>query len=122
MNKVARLRVEEPVNIDQRRVREIVSELGERAAHGLIGAALEQLALALDRTTAAAEQGDLAQVVAHADRLSRLAWQVGLVTLAGVAVDVGRCAEARDQPGLAATLSRLERIANRSLTEIWEGG
>lgn len=120
MMKIAHLRMEEDVNIDQRRVAEIVSELGERAAHNLIGAALEQLAIALRNTLAAAAQDDLAQVVAQVDRLSRLAWQVGLVTLAGVAVDVGRCAEARDLQGLAATLSRLERIGTRSLTEIWD--
>ncbi len=56
----------------------------------------------------------------HAEQLARLAWQVGLVTLAGVAVDVGSCAERQDKNALAATSARLHRIGNRSLTEIWE--
>jgi hypothetical protein len=68
----------------------------------------------------ATEKGDLAAVADHADQLSRLAWQVGLVTLAGVAVDVGSCAERQDRTGLAATASRLRRTGNRSLTQIWE--
>ena len=52
--------------------------------------------------------------------LSRLAWQVGLTSLAGVAVDVAACAERRDGIGLSATLAWLMRIGNRSLTEIWD--
>lgn len=120
MAKIARLSVDEPVNIDMNRLEEIVSELGESNASDVIGAALEQLALALDRTLTAIERGELARAVTHAERLSRLSWQVGLVTLAAVAVDVGRCAEQRDLGALAATGARLNRIGNRSLTEIWD--
>ena len=120
MAKIARLSVEENVNIDMHRLEEIVSELGENTAVQIIGAALEQLALALARTIDATQRGDLAQVVGNADRLSRLAWQVGLVTLAGVAVDVGSCAERRDPGALAATAARLARIGNQSLTQIWD--
>lgn len=115
------LPVEEEVNIDQHRLTEIVTELGEPAAYDLIGAALEQMAIGLRQTLCAARTDDLAQIVTHADRLSRLAWQVGLVTLAAVAVDVGRCAERCDCHALPAVLARLERIANRSLTRIWDG-
>lgn len=120
MAQIARLSVDEPVNIDMKRLEEIISELGENNASDVIGAALEQLALALDRTLTAIERRDLGRVVAHAERLSRLSWQVGLVTLAAVAVDVGRCAERRDLRALGATGARLDRIGNRSLTEIWD--
>ena len=120
MAKIARLSVDEPISIDMNRLEEIVSELGESNASDVIGAALEQLALALDRTLTAIERGELARAVTHAERLSRLAWQVGLVTLAAVAVDVGRCAEQRNLAALAATGARLDRIGNRSLTEIWD--
>ena len=121
MKNVAPLTVDEDINVDQQRVGEIVAELGESAAYNLIIAALEQLSLALRQALRAAAQGDKAQIANHADRLSRLAWQVGLVTLAGVAVDVGRCAESGDMQALSATLARLERVANRSLTSIWDG-
>ncbi len=121
MLKVAVLSVDEDVRIDQRRLDEIVAELGRRAAHELIGAALEQLAIGLRETLHAAAADDCARVAAHADRLSRLAWQVGLVTLAAVAVDAGQCAERGDRLALQAVLARLERIGNRSLTEIWDG-
>ncbi|AGT10299.1 hypothetical protein [Paracoccus aminophilus] len=120
MEKVAILEVDEEINVDGRRIGEIVAELGETAAQSLLVSALEHLAEAFRQTMRAAEAGDFAQAVSHLDRLSRLAWQVGLVSLAGVAIDVGRCAETGDMAGFAATLARLSRVVNRSLTEIWD--
>lgn len=115
------LAVQEPVRIDARRLAEIVNELGEAAAQAIICAALEQMATALAATRDAALAGDTAELSERAEQLSRLAWQVGLPSLAGVAVDVMDCAERRDATGLAATLARMMRIGNRSLTEIWDG-
>ena len=115
------LAVQEPVRIDARRLAEIVDELGEAAAQAIICAALEQMATALAATRDAALAGDTAELSERAEQLSRLAWQVGLPSLAGVAVDVMDCAERRDATGLAATLARMMRIGNRSLTEIWDG-
>ncbi|WP_199261414.1 hypothetical protein [Paracoccus binzhouensis] len=120
MTKIAFLAVDETVHIDVQRLEQIVRELGEATAAQVVGAALEQLALALRRTIAAVQQDDLGAVAAHADQLSRLAWQVGLASLAGVAVDVGACAERRDRTALGSTAARLERIGNRSLTELWD--
>lgn len=116
------LHVQEPVHVDARRLAEIVDELGETAAHNVICVALEQLAQALSDARLAALTGDMAELAARAEMLSRLAWQVGLTSLAGVAVDVAACAERRDGIGLAATLARMTRIGNRSLTEIWDEG
>ncbi|MBV0891205.1 hypothetical protein KTN05_04985 [Paracoccus sp. Z118] len=120
MDKLARLDITEDVRFDGQRLDEIMDELGERAAESVICAALEQLAAGLGAVRAAALSGDGAAVVAQAEAVARLAWQLGLVTLAGVAVDVGRCAEHGDQPALAATLGRLMRVGRRSLTEIWD--
>jgi len=53
--------------------------------------------------------------------MSRLAWQIGLLSLAGVAMDLGSCIERGDEPAIAAIRARLMRVGNRSLTEIWEG-
>ncbi|WP_347265695.1 hypothetical protein [Paracoccus sp. (in: a-proteobacteria)] len=120
MTKIALLAVDEPVRIDAQRLEQIFLELGEDAGTRMVCAALEQLATGLRRTVKAARQESLAEVAAGADRLSRLAWQLGLVSLAGVAVDVGACAEGRNLLGLAATSARLERIGNRSLTMLWD--
>ncbi|MCV2445889.1 hypothetical protein [Paracoccus sp. DMF] len=122
MSKIAILSMNDAIRIDLQRLEQIVRELGEDCAAQVIGAALEELARALRRTVLAAQESDLGAVVNHADQLSRLAWQVGLVTLAGVAIDVGACAERRDATALGSTVARLERIGNRSLTQIWDPG
>lgn len=122
MSKIAILSMNDAIRIDLQRLEQIVRELGEDCAAQVIGAALEELARALRRTVLAAQERDLGAVVNHADQLSRLAWQVGLVTLAGVAIDVGACAERRDATALGSTVARLERIGNRSLTQIWDSG
>lgn len=114
------LTMTEKVQIDSRRLAEIVDELGETAAHDVLTLALEQLARGLQDLRAAAAAGDAAALAMRAEMLARLAWQLGMTSLAGVAVDVAVCAERRDDIGLAATLGRLMRIGNRSLTEIWD--
>ncbi|MFV0302377.1 MAG: hypothetical protein ACK5IP_16165 [Paracoccus sp. (in: a-proteobacteria)] len=120
MAQVTALAVDEAIRVDARRVGDIMNELGESAAKNVIGMALEQLAVLLSQVEAALAAGDLAEAIGLAERLSRLAWQIGLPSLAGVAVDLASCAERRDMGPLAAVGARLLRVGNRSLTEIWE--
>ncbi|MEE2860708.1 MAG: hypothetical protein ACU0DH_13445 [Paracoccus sp. (in: a-proteobacteria)] len=120
MAQISALAVPEAVRVDSRRVAEIIAELGETAAQHVVGLALEQLAAALTAVDAALQAGDLAQAVADAERISRLAWQIGLLSLAGVAMDLGSAAERGDQAALAAIRARLMRVGNRSLTAIWD--
>lgn len=120
MAQITALAVTEPVRVDARRVGDIVNELGEQTAQNVIGLALEQLAAALGATEEALSSGDRAQAIAHADRLSRLAWQIGLLSLAGVALDLAACAERGDMCALEAVRARLQRVGNRSLTAIWD--
>ncbi len=121
MNNVAALALAELVDVDERRLQDIVNELGEVAAEGLIQLALEQMALAVQSLRADAKSGNALVIAAQAERLSRLAWQVGLVTLAAVAVDIADCANRGDATALQATLARMGRVADRSLTDIWDG-
>lgn len=121
MKKVAALAMVEPVCVDERRLQDIVNELGDVAAEGLIQLALEQMALGVQALQGDARRGHDAAIVAQAERLSRLAWQIGLVTLAAVAVDIADCARRGDDVALKAVLARLTRVADRSLTDIWDG-
>ena len=52
--------------------------------------------------------------------LVAIADQVGMSMLAQAATAVAICAERRDGPALAATLSRLMRISDCSLTAVWD--
>ncbi|SDD32147.1 hypothetical protein SAMN05421538_101362 [Paracoccus isoporae] len=121
MGELAALGMAERVRVDTGRVQNIVDELGEIAAKGLIQMALEQMALAVRTLQRVAREGDSARTVAKARRLSRLACQVGLVSLSRVADDVAHCADRQDAVALDATLARTVRVANRSLSEIWDG-
>ncbi|MBM3605026.1 MAG: hypothetical protein FJX25_09785 [Alphaproteobacteria bacterium] len=120
MAQISALAISESVRVDSRRVAEIVAELGETAAQHVISLALEQLASALGQVDAALDRGDGAQAVAHAERMSRLSWQIGLLSLAGVAMDLGSTVERGDHAALAAIRARLMRVGNRSLTAIWD--
>ena len=120
MSKIAPLGVVEPIRVDAGRIQNIVNELGEVAAEGVIQMALEQMATSVEGLLDSARRGDEAAIVAQSERLSRLAWQVGLVSLAGVAIDVADCARRNEAVALTATLARAVRVANRSLTEIWD--
>jgi hypothetical protein len=120
MAQILTLTVSETVRVDGQRVAGIMAELGETAAQHVIGLALEQLATILTATEEALANHDLAKAVANAERISRLAWQIGLVSLAGVAMDLGGTAERGDLLALAAIRTRLQRVGNRSLTAIWD--
>lgn len=122
MTQVTALAVAEAIQVDARRVGDIVNELGEHAAQNVIGMALEQMAVLLTEVEQSLHQGQLADAVQRAERLSRLAWQVGLSSLAGVAVDLASCAERQDMCALPAVGARLARVGNLSLTEVWECG
>lgn len=120
MAQVTTLAMWEQVRVDTRRVATIVNELGETSARNVIELALEQLAAKLTAVDQALRQGDLAQAASDAERVARLAWQIGLLSLAGVAMDLGSCADRDDQVALAAVQARLMRVGNRSLTAIWD--
>ncbi|WP_304616121.1 DNA repair protein RecO C-terminal domain-containing protein [Paracoccus sp. (in: a-proteobacteria)] len=120
MAQVTTLAMWEQVRVDTRRVAGIVNELGETSARNVIELALEQLAAKLTAVDQALSQGDLAQAAADAERVARLAWQIGLLSLAGVAMDLGSCADRGDRVALAAVQARLMRVGNRSLTAIWD--
>ncbi|MFC3628777.1 hypothetical protein ACFOM8_04895 [Paracoccus angustae] len=120
MAQITALAVSEPVRVDSRRVGDIVTELGETAAQNVIGLALEQLAGALTSADRAIRDADLDEAARQCDLLARLAWQIGLLSLAGVAMDLGCCAERRDPVALGAIHARLMRVGNRSLTAIWD--
>lgn len=120
MAQITALAVFEPVRVDSRRVGDIVTELGEAAAQTVIGLALEQLAAALTEADRAICDGNLPEAARQCDLLARLAWQIGLLSLAGVAMDLGSCAERGDPVAIGATHARLMRVGNQSLTAIWD--
>jgi hypothetical protein len=66
------------------------------------------------------QQGALPDLRKSARSIAAIADQIGMQTLARVARDVTACVDTGDRTGLAATLARLMRIGERSLTAVWD--
>jgi hypothetical protein len=115
------LKQDEAVRLDAARLAELYEQLGESGAENVVCRALEELALRLtqaERSYAGAEWRELRRGVRS---LIAIADQMGMRMLTRVAADVVACLDSGDRVGLAATLSRLMRVGERSLTEVWEG-
>ena len=120
MSAIEKLRVDEPVRLDPDRLVVLYAELGQLAAERLIAAAMEDLAVHLVAVQLAAQERRNDLLERGAGEIVRLATQVGMVLLARVARDVQICAARRDRMSQAAVLARLMRIADRSLTAVWD--
>lgn len=120
MNHVLNLRLIETVHVDQDRLGALYGELGETAAEDIVCRAMEELALRLShcsRLHSASEWGELRKC---ARSLIAISEQIGMLILARVAQDVINTLDAHDAPGVSATLARLLRIGEQSLTAIWD--
>ena len=122
MTHLTRLRLDEPVRLEQDRLEELYASVGEAQAEEIICRAMEELAMRLALMERAYAAGDPAPIAKSARGLVRIAEQVGMTKLARVSADVADCALSRDMTALGATLARLMRISDRSLTAVWDSG
>ncbi|WP_343116443.1 hypothetical protein [Ostreiculturibacter nitratireducens] len=114
------LRHDEGVRLDPDRLIALYAGLGEAGAERVICRATEELAVRIADMRNFVASGDLAALPRAGELLAKIATQVGMATLSRVAGDVCTCARSRDMAGLAATLARLERIGDRSVTAVWD--
>ena len=120
MDQVLKIRLHEKVRVDQDKLAALYAQLGEAAAEDVVCRAMEELALRLShcsRMHSAAEWADLLKCVRS---LIAIADQIGMLVLARVAHDVIEALDGHDTPAVAATLARLLRIGEQSLTAIWD--
>jgi len=117
---VATLQHEETVRIDAGALVALYQDLGPRGAEAVLGRAMQEVSLRLDGLGETHRTGQWAELARRARALRAIAEQAGLTTLARVAADVALCAGRCEAPALGATLARLERIACRSLAELWD--
>lgn len=120
MAQLTRLRPDEPVLLERGRLAELYASAGEFQAEEIICRAMEELALRLALMERAYSARELPAVAKCARGLVAIADQVGMAKLAAVARDVASCAEHGDAAALGATLARLMRISDRSLTAVWD--
>jgi hypothetical protein len=116
MGKVTALTPREVVRQDVEAIAAIYRNLGAPTAEKMVTRALGELALTMARLTETVQAQDLRDVADHLVRLSRLADDLGLVSLAAVARDARFCLERADSTGFSAVWARLVRVAERSLS------
>lgn len=120
MAKLAVLHHEEGVRLNPDCLVALYAELGEAGAEKVIGRAMEELSVRLREMQRFADEGKSAALMRSAGLLIRVSEQIGMTTFSRVAGDVARATEADDRAGQAATLARLVRIGDRSLTAVWD--
>lgn len=119
MNDIVKIRLAEQIQLDQVRLGALYAQLGESGADDVISRAMEELAVRLAQCDTLWRAGNLVQLRKHARSLIAIADQIGMHRLAQVAGDVTICLDNDDEVAVAATLSRMLRIGERSLSAIW---
>ena len=120
MSNVRKLLINEVVALDPHKLTELCVRHGEAGAEDIVGNAIEQLSIGLSKVERAYLEQDLNSLAQHASQLLPVADEIGMTTFSNVADDVITCARAAEIMPLAATLSRLIRIADKSLTAVWD--
>lgn len=110
----------ESVRLDPDRLGSLYRQLGEATAEDVVCRAIEELALRLTRCERHWRQQEWQALHKGARSLIAIAEQVGMTGLARVAGDVAGAVEAGDRAAVGATLFRLIRIGEKSLTAVWD--
>lgn len=106
--------------MDPAQIETLCVDLGRNAAEDVVCRAMEELAQRMCLLQQQALSGPREDLHKGLRGLAAIADQIGLCSLSNVAHDVMICIELGDTVAEAATLARLARIGERSLTALWE--
>lgn len=106
--------------MDTAQIRMLYTDLGPNAAEDVICRAMEELAQRLCQVQEMALSGPREDMHKTLRSLSAIAQQIGMTSLSRVSYDVMTCLEFGDMVAEAATLARLARTGERSLTQLWD--
>lgn len=106
--------------MDPAQIETLCADLGRSGAENVICRAMEELAQRLCALQEQAMSGPREDLHKGLRALAAIADQIGLCSLSRVAHDVMACIELGDVVAEAATLARLARIGERSLTALWD--
>lgn len=113
---VVPLRVIELPRQDSEQIAMIYRSLGSAGADQVIARALGELAFAMSALADRIKAHELGDLLRRLKRLQQMAENLGLLTLAQVAMDLGHCLNHKDSTAFAAVWSRLLRIAEHTLS------
>jgi len=114
------LKPEESVRLDAGRLQDLYSELGEVGAGDVVCRAMEELTWRLTEIEQQYSDALFLDLRKTVRSLVGIADQVGMGALSRVAVQVVDCVDQGDPVALAATLARLMRTGERSLSAVWD--
>ncbi|SMX46792.1 hypothetical protein MAA8898_03526 [Maliponia aquimaris] len=106
--------------MDPAQIETLRSDLGRPAAEDVVCRAMEELAQRLCHLQQQAQSGPREDLHKGLRALAAIADQIGLCSMSRVAHDVMTCIELGDVVAEAATMARLARIGERSLTALWD--
>ncbi len=117
---ILRLEHKETVRLDPDRLSGLYRQLGDKNALDVLCRAVEELAVRLSNCERHWRERDWEALRKCSKSLVAIADQVGMTELARVAGDVTGTVDAGDAVAAGATLGRLIRVGERSLTAIWD--
>lgn len=110
----------ENIRLDPDRLGGLFRQLGEAAAEDVVCRAIEELAVRLAHCERLWRQQDHYGLRKTTRSLIAISDQIGMTALARVAGDVTDVIDNGDTAAMGATLFRLLRIGERSLTAVWD--
>ncbi len=110
----------ETVRLDQDRLGGLYRQLGEASAEDVVCRAIEELAVRLAHCERLWHQQDHLGLRKCTRSLIAISDQIGMSALARIAGDVTGAIDVGDGPAIGATLFRMLRIGERSLTAVWD--
>lgn len=110
----------EGVRLDPDPLVALYSDLGSNRAEQVVCRTMEELSARLRETLRCADDDRDDALVQNARRLGAVAEQIGMSTLRRISQDVVKTTLSGDKTAQAATLARLARIGDRSLTAVWD--
>ncbi len=120
VEKILTLEHKETVRLDLDQLNGLYRQLGDKNALDVLCRTVEELAVRLSNCERFWRQRDWAGLRKCARSLVAIADQIGMVALARVAGDVAQTVDTGDAVATGATLSRLIRVGEKSLTVIWD--
>lgn len=120
VDKILTLEHKESVRLDTERLSGLYRQLGDQNALDVLCRTVEELAVRLSNCERFWRQRNWDDLRKCAKSLVAIADQIGMTVLARVAGDVAQSVDTGDAVATGATLGRLIRVGERSLTAVWD--
>lgn len=117
---ITSLSLRERVSLDREPIEEMCHALGPERAEALVGSAMEELAVWLNRAEKLVRAGNRTELARIARLSAAVARRLGMPLLARIALETADLAVNGDDATLTAVAARMTRVGESSLVAVWE--